>query len=304
MDRATLCAVLIHHARDRRYVLQARNSLQNRARAYLRTLHASAAGHFDYDALCRHAAAGTSRNAAGLACDDALPLSSHAAASSAPRQAGDHDDPVPLPIRVPAWLRKPPPGLSRAQWQPARFLTAPVVQMLCVHRDALQADIAFRERQIADLAKQLPVWAAWLAEVRGMSPLGLGLLIGETGDLWHYGGPAKLWKRLGVAVIDGQRQRKTTDKVLAERMGYNPRRRAVMFNVAEALIKQNRQPDGTPGRYRQCYLDRKALERTKGPDVLPIIAHRRASRYMSKWFVKHLWDAWRTVDPDASRGEG
>src|SRR5262249_18571796 len=45
-----------------------------------------------------------------------------------------------------------------------------------------------------------------------------------------------LWKRMGLAVIAGERQRKQLSKVAADVHNYPPARRSVMWNVGQALI--------------------------------------------------------------------
>lgn len=147
------------------------------------------------------------------------------------------------------------------------------------------------ERQMEKLSKSLPVWP-WVEEIRGFGPLALAMLIGETGRLSNYSNPSKVWKRLGVAVINGKRQQKilgTTDEKKAEAIehGYNPSRRSVLFNVGDTMIKGNRE-----GKYRTLYLARKELEEVKKPDDSKMAWHRRAQRYMEKALVKDLWLEW------------
>jgi hypothetical protein len=144
------------------------------------------------------------------------------------------------------------------------------------------------EKELVALAKQLPAWT-WVESVRGVGPLGLALIVGETGDLAGYGGPARLWKRLGLAVIDGERQRRVAkDADLAIRMGYNPRRRALAYVMSEAMLKQN------DGEYRAVYDARKVLESAKlaGEKTAKGHAHKRAMRFMFKRFVRDLWCVW------------
>jgi hypothetical protein len=153
------------------------------------------------------------------------------------------------------------------------------------------------ERQIVKLAKELPVWP-WVDGVRGVGALGLGLIVGEAEDLSRYANPGKLWKRLGMAVMDdGKAQRRiaTTEGGLAA--GYSPRRRSLMHVIGEALIKQN----GATGYYKVVYNERKAYELARAPEMAPIHAHKRAMRYMEKRFLLHLWQAWKRSASDCSQ---
>lgn len=180
-------------------------------------------------------------------------------------------------------------------------MLAPMLKMLEKQRKA-------KDKEIQKLAEQLPAWATWAKAVRGIGPLALGLLVGETGDLSNYANPAKVWKRMGLAVIHGERQRRVAgNPALAIEHGYNPKRRALAFVIGDCLIKQN-----GDGPYRALYLQRKAFELTRLPEAPKrrkrvveedgavekksgrlLWAHRRASRYMQKRFLVDLWSAWR-----------
>lgn len=144
-------------------------------------------------------------------------------------------------------------------------------------------------RRVRALARQLPVWS-WMSSIRGAGDLNLGLIIGETGDLNNYANPAKLWKRMGLSVMaDGRSHR----RVRGEQTGYSPVRRTIMYNLGECLLKLN------DGEYRVLYDTRKAYEIARAPDIQPIIAHRRALRYMEKRFLKNLWQEWKRLTVDA-----
>lgn len=138
------------------------------------------------------------------------------------------------------------------------------------------------EKRLERLAKELPVWP-WVEGVRGVGPLSLAAIVGEAGDLRAYSGPAKLWKRMGLAVIQGKHQRRVTGDAALEH-GYNAARRSVMWNIGACMIKAG-------GVYRGIYDERKAYEservETKGH------AHNRAQRYIEKRFARDLWVAWR-----------
>lgn len=181
------------------------------------------------------------------------------------------------------------------------------------------------------LASQLPVWEAFGLGVRGFGARSLAVIVGEAGDLSEYSSEAKLWKRMGVAVMgagDGlndHRQGAPGAKAdasdwIAE--GYSKRRRSQMFVVGDVLMK-------TAGPYREIYLRRKGYEMERaallGLTVAPAASipknnkaayrsamhvHRRAQRYMEKRLLRHLWRAWRrpagrsssSMDPSSDAG--
>jgi hypothetical protein len=169
------------------------------------------------------------------------------------------------------------------------------------------------------VAKKLPVWETWAKDVKGFGARSLGCIVGEAGDLNNYPDHSKLWKRMGLAVMDGVRQGglpKDANKEDWIAHGYNAMRRSHIFVIGECLVKAS-------GEYREIYLTRKEYERERaaasGIVVLPAARipkndregymsdghiHKRAQRYMEKRLLRDLWKAWRrAVDdlPMASR---
>jgi hypothetical protein len=154
-------------------------------------------------------------------------------------------------------------------------------------RDQLAAHRKPFEKRLGRLAKQLPVYP-WAASVRGLGALSLAQIVAETGDLSLYANPAKVWKRMGLAVMpDGKRQRRVQgDEAFMH--GYSPQRRSLMYVVGENLVKLNRD-----GPYRTYYLAEKERQRAKLPDAPPAHPHNRAMRHMTKRLLRDLWRAWR-----------
>jgi transposase len=165
--------------------------------------------------------------------------------------------------------------------------TLPFVLKLGAARRPLDELRAATERQMEALARSLPAWP-WVESVKGLGPLGLAIIVGEAGDLSTYPNPAKLWKRLGLAVFDGRGQRKSTDAAEAARQGYNPRRRSAVWTVTDSLLRQ-RNP------YRDLYDGRKAYELARAPEMSKLHAHRRAQRFAGKRMILDLWKAWRSA---------
>lgn len=174
------------------------------------------------------------------------------------------------------------------------------------HLDEMAASVSAVEKRLKKMGAQLPIWEAWGKSINGFGEMGLAQIVGECGDLSNYENPAKLWKRMGLAVIDGERQqRKAGQEGITH--GYSPRRRSVMWNIGEALFKHQ-------NRFRDIYLQRKEYERQRaerdGLTVLPAAKisklpaaerkqciseghiHNRAKRYMEKRLLRDLWQAW------------
>jgi hypothetical protein len=170
--------------------------------------------------------------------------------------------------------------------------TAPVniqsaVAPMLVAMDSIRKYEKAQEKALCSVAKGLPAYVLeWIEGVKGFGRLGLCIVLGETGDLANYSGPAKVWKRMGMGLVDGERQRKHSNKEKAEAAGYNPRRRSVMFVFGECLIKLNKDY------YRDVYLLEKAKQETAHPELSKMHRHRRAKRFMEKRLLRQLWRVW------------
>jgi hypothetical protein len=168
-------------------------------------------------------------------------------------------------------------------------------------------------REMTRLAEQLPVWRDFGEEIRGFGAGSLAVIVAEAGDLSSYATHSKLWKRMGLAVMDGVRQgglTKSAGKDAWIAHGYSPMRRSRMWNIGDALVKGNKD-----GPYRTAYLARKAYERSRaeaaGLTIAPAAkipakrkhefmseghVHLRAQRYMEKRLLRDLWKAWRRAE--------
>ena len=157
------------------------------------------------------------------------------------------------------------------------------------------------ERQMKGLARTLP-GSAFVAVTRGFGEVSFARIIGETGPLHIYANPAKVWKRLGLGLVGGERQRRHRDPVLAAAHGYNPRRRSVSWVAMNALLRcQAMTPE--PGPYRVLY-DQAKERYLARPGWTRMHAHRAAARYAEKRLIRNLWRAWRdalgTAEPKAA----
>lgn len=197
-----------------------------------------------------------------------------------------------------------------------RELAMAAVEPLLECRLILQDRKKRQEKRLAELVPRLPVYP-WVAETKCLGAVGLSQIVTEAGDLWRYDNPAKLWKRLGLGMVnrpgsDGtvlsERQRRVSGDAALEH-GFSPRRRSVMYCIGESLVKRK-------GPYRDVYLARKAEEVEKagaaGLTVVPSAkitaknrhlhrskghVHARARRYMEKRLLRDLWRQWRHLTP-------
>ena len=162
------------------------------------------------------------------------------------------------------------------------------------------------EKTLAKLAKKLPV-APWVEQVRGFGFPSLAAIVGECGDLSRYPSVAGVWKRCGLAVIDGDgRQRRVADVDRAAVHGYSPERRSAIWNVAEPIARLQRTwVDKTTGEIKKPadhYGEILEAEKAKAlaADLKPAHAEARAKRHMTKKLLRDLTVEWRRV---AGRGE-
>jgi hypothetical protein len=153
---------------------------------------------------------------------------------------------------------------------------------------ALEDQKSVVEKALTKAAKVHPLWKSWGADVRGMGPMTFAGLIGEAGDpIEEYRTISGLWKRFGLAVIAGGRQRRVAGES-ALLQGYNPQRRGFAFLIAETLLRKSQEGDY----WRTLYADKKSVELEKGLTLAH--AHNRAMRHLSKTVLK---DAWLAAHP-------
>lgn len=207
-------------------------------------------------------------------------------------------------------------------------------------RNAIDMNLKSLEKTMRGIVKQLPIWTDWGEHISGVGEMSLANIIGGsvcsaevdyvTGKKYKkkfvtigdYSNPAKLWKRWGVGIVEGERQRRvkasidekkkfrTTGETSGDQLkaivhGYNPTRRAILWNVGDCFVKAGNY-------YRKRYDQEKARQLELYPKVLTdkwgnskkknyslARAHNRAMRYSTKLFLADLWNKWREL-----HGEG
>ena len=167
-------------------------------------------------------------------------------------------------------------------------------------------------KSMEKLAKQLPAYE-WVKSVRGFGAVSFARIVGEAGDISVYSNPAKLWKRMGLAVMSGQRQGnpgKGATAVDWTEHGYSGRRRSISWQMADTLFRAQwrGEKEGVPahaiGPYGEDYARKKAeyaarieatadLPATDPAKWTPARADKAARRYMEKAVLRDLWREWR-----------
>ncbi len=187
------------------------------------------------------------------------------------------------------------------QAEGALSAAVPLILLSAASRDGWDKQRKHVEKRMRQLARALPVWP-FVESVKGFGDLGLAIILGETGNLSLYATKERVWKRLGLAVIEGERQQCTTDKLKAAAHGYDPSRRAEIWTIADSMFRHQwaGEKDGAPahatGRYGEIYAARKAHTADREGWTL---AHRDddARRIMSKALIEDLWREWRRLGP-------
>jgi hypothetical protein len=183
------------------------------------------------------------------------------------------------------------------------------------------------EKTLVKLVKHHPM-APFIKETRGVALLSLAALIGEAGDIGSFKSVAALWKRFGLAVIRGERQRRVSG-IDALEHGYSPPRRSVMYLIGGGLVgamgngPRPRVGEDVSGRndlteWQKLFIERIRYEADRDPE-----AHRRepvedkdgvmresfsrhaaarARRYVEKRFLATLFGKWRGHPPCAIDG--
>lgn len=181
--------------------------------------------------------------------------------------------------------------------------------------DLFALNRAAYEKAMVKLAKTLPAYE-WAKSVKGFGDISFATLVGECGDIGSYKSVAAVWKRLGLAVIDGRRQGNPGKEATAEdwiEHGYNKQRRSVSWNARNNIIGAmgkwrpmfNEDVQNNPelteyqkvfaerARYESAKLDTPVKCSDKGKESYSAHAAARAFRYAEKRLVRDLYLAWR-----------
>lgn len=181
------------------------------------------------------------------------------------------------------------------------------------------------DRELTKLARQ-HFMRDWIEAQRGIGLPGFARLLGVTGDISRFPTVSKLWKYLGLHVVDGHAPKRqkgvpwthtncqgghlltckptcTTDhhpNCTPDGIGtaYAPQGRVICHQLGEAIVKV-----GGDGPYRRAYDEKKAYYEAGRPEWTQARRHNAAMRYAVKELIKHLWIEWHTrrgqVLPDA-----
>lgn len=185
--------------------------------------------------------------------------------------------------------------------------------------DGFDHQVTLIEKDMLKLTKTLHV-VDWVGDKdrKGFGLLSLATLIGETGNLFNYANPGKVWRRMGCAPFTKQSTGETLmgatwrsrskNGLSAEEWteyAYSPRRRSIAFVIGECLIKQNWETHKVTkeplwvGPYRKRYDDKKAeiAKLHEGdPAYTKLRCHRHGMLLATKTLMRDLWIVWTGVE--------
>jgi hypothetical protein len=186
--------------------------------------------------------------------------------------------------------KAPPPGKMPTTTKADAAVVRAAYPAFHAALEVLQEQQRLEEKALLKAVAPLPIMA-WASSVKGLGQLSVATLIAEAGDPGRYATPSRLWKRYGLAVIDGGRQRLAAGEA-AHAHGYNPRRRSTMYVIGTNLIRSNN------AAARAVYDIAKAAALAK-PGMTRMHAHNHGLRLAQKRVVLAFWLAWRQLE----RGE-
>ena len=132
----------------------------------------------------------------------------------------------------------------------------------------------------------------WWASHLGLSYLGFALVISEAGDLSRFTKESQLWKRMGLAVIGGNRQRRVAgNPALAIIHGYNADRCATMWTIVDSMIRNRNKPFYADHPWMNLFRDYKARQLAK-EGITAGHAEARAKRRIGKRILRDLFIEW------------
>lgn len=201
----------------------------------------------------------------------------------------------------------------------------PLSEVASTIDEYVQAEKLFdkRSNDLAKLmvkqAKRLPAYK-FAKSVDGLGDVSFATIVGECGDIGTYKSISAVWKRLGLAVINGRRQGNPGEGASANdwvNHGYSKARRSVSWNARQHVIGAMAKwrpdygadvdDDDSLTEYQRIYAKRARFESEKLG--LPIVEKKnakgamkesykmhvcnRAHRYVEKRMIKNLYLAWR-----------
>jgi hypothetical protein len=139
---------------------------------------------------------------------------------------------------------------------------------------------------ITSMAAEVPVIVE-MANVKGVGFMTAAKVVALVGgDISTFTTVSKLWRFAGYAVIDGEAERLRR----GEKAHFNRRLKTACWLLASGLMKVK------GDYYNKSYLPAREYYDNNRPDWSDGRRHAAALRKMTKLFLSHLWETWRTME--------
>ena len=139
------------------------------------------------------------------------------------------------------------------------------------------------DSDISDLIEDVPIIDA-LVSIKGIGKILAAKLVSAI-DIEQADTVSALWRYAGYAVINGEREKPTK----GEKLHYNAELKKNLYLVATSFMRC-----GSP--YREIYDSAREYYDVKHPEWTKGHSHNAALRKMTKLFLSHLWEHWRTLE--------
>lgn len=122
----------------------------------------------------------------------------------------------------------------------------------------------------------------WVQLQPGIGLYGFALLLGSVGSLDRFSSYAKLWRYLGLDVVNG---RKVSLKK-GVKASFSTRGRMTCYQISTSIVRLGK------GHWRELYDRKKAEYGETRPDWTPAHRHNAAQHYAVKMLIRAMWREW------------
>lgn len=159
-------------------------------------------------------------------------------------------------------------------------------------------------RRLENVLRDIPIYNAWLKNIRGVGPAMAGVLLSEI-NIERAKYPSSLWAYAGLDVAgDGKGRSRRADHLIereyidkdgevktCKSITFNPFLKTKLVGVlATSFLRVGESP------YRDIYDKYKHRLEAKWPDESKGHRHNAAMRYMIKMFLIDLYKEWRAIE--------
>lgn len=139
------------------------------------------------------------------------------------------------------------------------------------------------EKHIQSLVKTVPIYKAWLKDVKGIGPKLAASLIAEIGSPDRFPCVSALWHYCGIHVKDGV----CPAMYRGDKVTWNPELKKICYKIGEQFVRLG----SRGGLGRELYNEYRAHYEAQDDKR----AHFKAKHRATKDFIRCLWVKWREI---------